>query len=141
MAQTPQKKVPRKNEETHTPGEVTEMFRWLTHNVVTHTDLREEMGKIRGEMAEMEARIDTRMATKEDLTKMATKEDLAKLGQDLRDHTTRECAKVRGDLILIAHRQDEKTNEFVRTAPKSGTISRADSAHLQAINPFFAPIN
>ena len=139
MAQTQQKKVPAVNEDVHTPGEVTEMFRWLKDNMVTRTDLQVEMGKIYGEMAAMEARIDARMATKEDLKKLATKEDLAKLGQDLRDHTTRECGKVRGDLVAIAHRQDEKTNEFVRTAAKSGTISRVESTRLQAINPFFVP--
>ena len=95
MAQTPQKTAPAENEEVHTPGEVTEMFRILMETVATKDDLN-------------------RFATKEDVKQM-----IAEAKHELKDHTTRECAKVRGDLTAIAHRQDEKANEFIRTAAKS----------------------
>ncbi len=112
--QTPQKIVP---QDLFTPEEATEMLQYLANNSVTKDHLDAsfvDFGKI----------IDSK---------------LGKFSQDIKDHTTRECAKVRGDLVAIAHRQDEKTNEFVRTAAKSGTISRADAGRLQGINPFFVP--
>jgi hypothetical protein len=109
--------------EVHTPVEVTEMFRWLKDNVVTHGELQDELGKIRSEMA-----------TKEDLKQI--RQDLRKTEQELRDHTTRECAKIRDIFFDVAHRQNEKTNEFVRVAQKSGTISHADGMRLITINPF-----
>lgn len=112
-------------EEAHTPMEATEMLRTIMTSMATKDDI---------------ALIHATMATKEDLKAFATKEDVRSMigeaKQELKDHTTRECAKVRGDLVSVAHRQDEKINEFVRTAQKCGTISRAHADRLTAINPF-----
>ncbi len=133
MAQTPQKTAPPENEEAHTPGEVTEMFRILMNTMATKEDLKQFATK--DDL--------NRFATKEDLNRFATKDDvkqmIAEAKHELKDHTTRECAKVRGDLTAIAHRQDEKANEFIRTAAKSEAISRADAGRLHAINPFLVP--
>lgn len=110
----------KEEERAHTPQEVTEIMRGIL----------ETLGGL---------------VTKEDAKSFATKEDLSKViaeaKNELKDHTTRECAKVRGDLVAIAHRQDEKTNEFVRTAQKSGTISKNDGIRLLEINPFLQPVD
>ncbi len=120
---TPQQKA--QSTATHSSEETTEMFRWLKDNIVTRDEFHEELAKF---------------ATKEDLKSFATKEDMkkaiAEAKHELKDHTTRECAKVRDIFFDVAHEQDKKTNEFVRTAQKSGTISRADGARLIALNPF-----
>lgn len=119
---TPQPVQP---EDAHTPMEATAMLRYLIDNMPLRSEVatKDDIAAIRSEMA-----------TKEDVRKM-----IGEAKQELKDHTTRECAKVRGDLISVAHRQDEKTNEFVRTAQKSGTISCANADRLVTINPFAQP--
>jgi predicted RNA-binding Zn ribbon-like protein len=125
--------------EVHTLEEVTEMFRTLMNVVATKDDLNQFATK---------KDLD-RFATKEDLKQFATKEDLEQIRSEmvtkidlkqaivevtyeLKDHVTREILKMRD----IAYIQNEKTNEFVRTVQKSGTISRPDAIRLTAINPF-----
>ena len=136
------------------------MLRYLVQNCATKDDLENLKGELEGKIdglarrlggvEEKVERLDEKMGGVEEKVeglaeKMVTKEDLKKvIGEtkhELMDHTTRECAKVRGDLTAIAHRQDEKANEFIRTAQKSGTISEADGVRLITINPFAQPMD
>ncbi len=150
----------KEREKIHTPEESTEMLRYLVQNCATKDDLENLKGELEGKIdglarrlggvEEKVERLDEKMGGVEEKVeglaeKMVTKEDLKKvIGEtkhELMDHTTRECAKVRGDLTAIAHRQDEKANEFIRTAQKSGTISKADGVRLITINPFAQPMD
>jgi hypothetical protein len=87
------------------------------------------------EMSEMLRYLVQNCVTKSDLTLI-----LAELKYELKDHTTRECGKLRGDLLEIAHRQDEKTNELVRVIEKSGSIPKKEAIRVIEINPFLRSV-
>lgn len=96
----------------HTPMEATEMLRFMMANM----PLRSEV------------------ATKEDIKTIRS--DMAKLGQDLRDHTTRECAKVRGDFNFALRKEDEKVDELVSAVERGGVIEFAEAKRIRHLGPF-----
>lgn len=114
-------------------------------NVFTQEEATELLQFIAAKMAtseQLEAGL-AKCATKEDIAsirkEMVTKDDLKKAIAEseyrLKDHVSREITKTRDvDWCL-----NEKTNEFVRVAQKSGTISKKDAERLAAINPLLEP--
>lgn len=103
---------------THSKNEVTELLRYLAQNCVTKTDLAEIVPG---------------------LVKPIISAEIKASEQRMMDHTTRECAKVRGDLVIAARQQDEKTNEVIRLAEKKRLFSSSESQNLQSINPLRLP--
>jgi hypothetical protein len=103
---------------THSKNEVTELLRYLAQNCVTKTDLAEIVPG---------------------LVKPIISAEIKASEQRMMDHTTRECAKVRGDLVIAARQQDEKTNEVIRLAEKKKLFSSSESQNLQSINPLRLP--
>jgi hypothetical protein len=103
---------------THSKNEVTEMLRYLVQNCVTKSDVREIVAEI-----------------VPGIVKPIISAEIKASEQRMMDHTTRECAKVRGDLVIAARQQDEKTNEVIRLAEKKRLFSSSESQNLQSINP------
>lgn len=115
---------------THSKNEVTELLRYLAQNCVTKTDVREIVTDIVKEI--VPGLIDARV-------RPIISSEIKASEQRMMDHTTRECAKVRGDLVIAARQQDEKTNEVVRLAEKKKLFSSSESQNLQSINPLRLP--
>lgn len=111
---------------THSKNEVTELLRYLAQNCVTKTDVREIVTDIVKEIVP-------------EIVKPIISSEIKASEQRMMDHTTRECAKVRGDLIVIARQHDEKTNELIRTIEKKKLFSSSESHKLQSINPLRLP--
>jgi hypothetical protein len=82
---------------THSKNEVTEMLRYLEQNCVTKSDVREIITQIFTEMVPT-------------IIKPIISSEIKASEQRMMDHTTREFAKVREDLIIAARQQDEKIN-------------------------------
>ena len=78
---------------THSKNEVTEMLRYLVQNCVTKPDVREIVTEI-----------------VPGIVKPIISSEIKASEQRMMDHTTREFAKVREDLIIAARQQDEKIN-------------------------------
>jgi hypothetical protein len=107
----------------HTPTEVTDMLRTIMSDMSTKADieeLRQDLQAVRSEVAKKD---DMRRAVME-----------AK--HELMDHTTRECGKVRGDLIFLLRKEDEKVDDFVASVERGGVLSREEALRLQCSGPF-----
>lgn len=106
----------------HTPQETTELLRYIAHNMVTREDLEinnEELSKKIKEEIKGEIRMEIKASE-----------------QRVMDHTTRECAKIRGDLVVLIRKEDEKVDEFVRVVATNDGISSADRLRIERLGPF-----
>lgn len=104
--------------DVHSLDEVTTMLRYLVTNCPTKTEVVGIVeNAVNGVAHELRVEIKTSQ-------------------QMVMDHTTKECAKVRGDLISLARRQDSKSNEIIYAAEQEGSLSKSESVRLRAINPF-----
>lgn len=118
----------------HTPMEATEMLRFMMANMPLRSEVatKEDL-KACATKADIAA-IRSEMATKEDIKTIRS--DMAKLGQDLRDHTTRECTKVRGDFTGALRKEDEKVDELVSAVERGGVIEFAEAKRIRHLGPF-----
>lgn len=103
--------------EVFSPQEMTEVLQYLAENAVLKEDLDRKF----------------------DEQEIKLNRQFIKFAQDIKEHMTREAAKVRGDLTALAHRQDAKTNTFIEVVGRRGAITKKDSKELLSINPFLQP--
>ena len=102
-----------------TPEESTEILTFIAQNMATKQDLTNLATELRSEMSGL-----------------ASKKDLKASEQRVMDHTMRECAKLRGDLISSLRKEDEKADEHIRTNEGAGVFNTEESARLQHLGPF-----
>ncbi len=78
---------------------------------------------------------------------MSTKDDIVELRQELRseiqqvkhelmDHVSRETSKVRGDLVSLLRKEDEKIDGVIDVIADKRLVTPQAAENLRAIGPF-----
>lgn len=102
-----------------TPTETVEMLQFIVDNMLVKQDLDEANERLRVEFRSM----------------------LKETEHKLMDHTSREVAKVRGDLVGMMRVADEKSDTIITEIEDRGVITPMRGRAMRELGPFRKQIN
>ena len=95
-----------------------------------HTDVKDIKRNV-GDIIETQAHLVATVITHEEL-----RTEVTKAKQELMDHTTKECAKVQGNLVSISRKIDGRTDTLTTTLHEKKLLSASEKADLFTKSPF-----
>lgn len=81
----------------------------------------------------------TREEFQEELKKFATKEDLGKFKLEIFDHVDDKLADLKGDLVLLARKEDRKLGSVVELLAEKQVFTASDAKGVFQMEPFPRP--
>ncbi len=96
---------------------VIELRDFIGENMVTKDDLKN-------------------FATKDDLKNFATKSDLSALQNDLTNFIDRKIFDLRGDIIAVIRKEDDKVLKLVEILKNKAVLTEKDARAVMSLEPF-----